>query len=119
MRAQKLTGIAQTKKAPTRVANRLLPTVLYGPNPPYGGPGGGDPKAIALIGRGDLTAFEQRWLRPDNVKIFVVSDRPLSEIQPQLESSFGQWAAPAAPRGTKSFTVPPPRPASPRTLPVD
>jgi zinc protease len=119
IRVQKLTAIAQTQKDPTRVANRLLPTVLYGPNHPYGGPGGGDPKAIAKIGRGDLIAFEQRWLRPDNVKIFVVSDRPLSEVQPQLEASFGQWAAPAAPKGTKTFTAPPPRPSAPKILLVD
>lgn len=119
IRVQKLTAIAQTQKDPTRVANRLLPTVLYGPNHPYGGPGGGDPKAIAKIDRGDLIAFEQRWLRPDNAKIFVVSDRPLSEVQPQLEASFGQWAAPATPKGTKTFTAPPPRPSAPKILLVD
>src|SRR5205085_5638059 len=82
IRAQTLTAIAQTQKDPTRVARRLLPIVLYGPSHPYGGPPGGDPKAIAQIGRADLVAFEQRWLRPDNVKIFVVSDRPLAEVRP-------------------------------------
>ena len=119
IRVQKLTAIAQTQKDPTRVANRMLPTVLYGPNHPYGGPGGGDPKAIAKIGRADLIAFEQHWLRPDNLKIFVVSDRPLNEIQPLMESSFGQWTAPAVPKGIKAFMPPPPRPASPRILLVD
>jgi zinc protease len=119
IRSQKLTAIAQTQKDPTRVANRLLPTVLYGPNHPYGGPGGGDPKAIAKVSRADLVAFQQRWLRPDDVKIFVVSDRPLSEVQPLIESSFGHWTPPAAPKGTKAFTAAPPRPASPKILLVD
>jgi predicted Zn-dependent peptidase len=116
IRAQTLTTIAQTQKDPTRVARRLLPVVLYGANHPYGGPPGGDPKAIARIGRADLVAFEQRWLRPDNVKIFVVSDRPLAEIEPLLEARFGKWAPPAVAKGVKAFTAPPPRPASPRIL---
>src|SRR5437868_3798704 len=116
IRAQTLTAIAQTKKDPTRVARRLLPTVLYGPNHPYGGPGGGDPEAIAKFGRADFVAFEQRWLRPDNVKIYVVSDRPLSEVQPLLEARFANWTAPAQPRGAKAFTALPARPATPKIL---
>src|SRR5262249_26671982 len=47
IRTQTLTVIAQTQKDPTRVARRLLPTVLYGPNHPYGAPAGGDPAAIS------------------------------------------------------------------------
>ena len=116
IRAQTLTTIAQTQKDPTRVARRLLPVVLYGANHPYGGPPGGDPAAVAKFGRGDFVAFEQRWLRPDDAKLFIVSDRPLAEVQPLLEARFGNWTAPAAPKGTKTFTAPPPRPASPRIL---
>ncbi|MFL6726080.1 MAG: M16 family metallopeptidase [Sphingomicrobium sp.] len=116
IRAQTLTTIAQTQKDPTRVARRLLPVVLYGANHPYGGPPGGDPAAVAKFGRGDFVAFEQRWLRPDDAKLFIVSDRPLAEVQPLLEARFGNWTAPAVPKGTKTFTAPPPRPASPRIL---
>ena len=116
LRAQTLTGIAQTQKDPTRVARRLLPVVLYGPNHPYGGPAGGDPAAIAKFSRADLVGWEQRWLRPDTVKIFIVSDKPLSEVQPLLESRFGQWTAPAVPKGVKIFTAPPPRPSTPKIL---
>jgi predicted Zn-dependent peptidase len=119
IRAQTLTAIAQTQKDPTRVARRLMPLVLYGPSHPYGGPAGGDPKAIAKFSRADLIAFEQRWLRPDTAKIFVVSDRPLSEIQPLIEARFGHWTAPAGPKGTKTFTAPPPRPTSPKILLVN
>ncbi|MEP7129861.1 MAG: pitrilysin family protein [Sphingomicrobium sp.] len=119
IRAQKLTAIAQQQKDPTRVAQRLLPTVIYGAGHPYGGPPSGDPKAIAGFGRGDFVAFEQRWLRPDNVKIFVVSDRPLAEVQPLLEQRFGQWGSPAAAKGTKVFSVAPPRPSAPRILLID
>jgi zinc protease len=119
IRAQELTGIAQTRKDPTRAARRLLPTVLYGPNHPYGGPPGGDPAAIAKFGRADLVAFEQRWLRPDTAKIFIVSDRPWSEVKPLLEARFGTWAPASVAKGEKTFTAPPPRPATPRILLVN
>ena len=78
--------------------------MLYGPSHPYGGPprrrSRGD---RASFSRDDLVAFQQRWLRPDNAKIFVVSDRPLAEVQPLLEARFGDWAAPAGAKGVKSF----------------
>ena len=119
IRAQELTSIAQTQKDPTRVARRLLPTVLYGPNHPYGGPAGGDPKAIEKFGRSDLIGFAQRWLRPDDAKLFVVSDRPLSEVQPLLEARFGNWTAPAVAKGVKTFIAPTVRPASPKILLVN
>jgi predicted Zn-dependent peptidase len=119
IRAQTLTAIAQTQKDPTRVARRLLPVVLYGANHPYGAPSGGDPAAIGKFGRADLIAFEQRWLRPDNAKLFVVSDRPLSDVQPLLEARFGSWTAPAVTKGVKTFIAPPPRPAAPKILLVN
>ena len=119
VRVQALTGIAQTLKDPTRVAQRVLPVALYGPSHPYGGPAGGDPAAIAKFTRDDLAGFKQRWLRPDTAKIFVVSDRPLADIKPLLEARFGGWAAPSAARGVKAFTAPPARPAASRILLVD
>ena len=116
IRAQNLTAIAQTQKDPTRVARRLLPVVLYGANHPYGGPPGGDPAAVAKFSRADFVAFDQHWLRPDNVKIFVVSDRPLGEVQSLLEARFGNWQAPDADKGVKTFVAPPPRPTASRIL---
>jgi len=119
VKAQTLTGIAQMQKDPTRVANRVLPGVLFGAAHPYGGPPGGDPKAIARFTRSDLAAFQQRWLRPDNAKIFIVSSLPLSEVKPLLEARFGSWAPPASPKGTKAFAAPPPRPSAQKILLVD
>ncbi len=119
VRVQALTGIAQMQKDPTRVAQRVLPAALYGPTHPYGAPVGGDPAAIARLSRDDLAGFQQRWLRPDTAKIFIVSDRPLTELTPLLEARFGRWSAPAAAKGVKSFAPPQPRPASSRILLVD
>ncbi|HYU95033.1 MAG TPA: pitrilysin family protein [Sphingomicrobium sp.] len=119
VKAQTLTSIAQLQKDPTRVANRVMPGVLFGAGHPYGGPAGGDPKAIQGFTRADLTGFEQRWIRPDNVKIFIVSSLPLSEVKPLLDARFGNWAAPAAPKGVKNFAAPPPRPAAQKILLVN
>jgi predicted Zn-dependent peptidase len=119
IRAQTLTGIAQFKRDPTRVGARLLPTVMYGPAHPYGGPAGGDDKAIGRFQRADLAAFQQRWIRPDNVKIFVVSSLPLSEVKAELDQRFGNWSAPAAPKGVKAFSAAPPRPAAQKILLVN
>jgi predicted Zn-dependent peptidase len=119
VRAQTLTGIAQMQKDPTRAANRLLPQVLFGASHPYGGPTGGDPAAIAKFSRDDLEAFRQRWLRPDDARIFIVSNLPLSEVQPLLEARFGAWTAPAVPKGVKAFIAPPPRPTAQKILLVN
>jgi predicted Zn-dependent peptidase len=119
VKAQALTGIAQLQKDPTRVANRVLPGVLFGASHPYGGPAGGDPKAIAAFGRADLAAFEQRWLRPDNAKLFVVSNLPLSEVKPMLDARLGHWAAPAIAKGIKTFPATPPRPPAQKILLVN
>jgi predicted Zn-dependent peptidase len=71
---------------------------------------------VAKFSRADMIGFEQRWLRPDNAKIYVVSDRPLSEIEPLIEARFGNWAPPPVAKGVKNFTALPPRPAAPRIL---
>ena len=119
VKAQALTGIAQLKQDPTRVASRLLPSVLYGASHPYGGPAGGDPKAIEKFTRDDLAGFHQRWLRPDNAKIFVVSSLPWSEVKPLLDARLGKWAPPPVAKGTKSFIATPPRPAAQKILLVN
>jgi predicted Zn-dependent peptidase len=119
IKTQTLTGIAQTQKDPTRVANRVLPGVLFGASHPYGGPAGGDPKAIARFTRDDLTAFQQKWIRPDNAKLFIVSSLPLSEVKPLLDARFGNWAAPQVAKGVKTFAAPPARPAAQKILLVN
>ena len=119
VRAQSLAGLAQLMKDPQRVGSRVLPAAIFGANHPYGAPAGGDPAAIAKFNHDDLEGFQQRWLRPDNAKIFVVSNLPLSEVQAQLESQFGKWAPPAVAKGVKVIPAPQPRPTTARILIVD
>ena len=107
VRTQVVTAIAQQKQDPNGIASRALPALLYGPNHPYGTTALGDDAAVARLTRDDLVSFQQSWLRPDNLDIFVVSDRSLAELTPLLEARFGNWVAPAAPKGAKAFSRPP------------
>jgi predicted Zn-dependent peptidase len=77
--------------------------LLYGANSPYARTAGsGDARAVAGLTRADLIAFQQAWLRPDKAKLFVVSDRPLAEVQAALEPVFGDWKA-SGTAGVKRF----------------
>ena len=126
LRAQLLAGIAQEFTQPQGLAGRALPVLLYGAQHPYGKPASGDPAAVRVVTRAELIAFHQRWIRPDNARIFAIGDLPLAELVPMLEARFGNWRAPAVPRGTKPFpalaTAPRPRivlidrPQSPQSI---
>lgn len=119
VRVQTLTGISQLRQDPQRVGDRVLPAAVWGANHPYGAAPGGDPEAIKALNRDDLVAWHQTWIRPDTLKIFVVSNLPLSQVQPELEQRFGTWATPSSAKGVKQFPVAPARSKSPRILLVD
>ncbi|MDQ3482218.1 MAG: insulinase family protein, partial [Pseudomonadota bacterium] len=119
VRGQVLTSIAQQLKDPNAMASRALPALLYGEAHPYATTGVGNEATVSGFTRDNLVAFQQRWLRPDNLEIFVVSDRPLAEVQAELDQRFGQWQAPAVPLGQKQFGAPPPRPTKPRIVLID
>jgi zinc protease len=118
VKAQQLTVIAQEMKDPNGIASRTLPALLYGPNHPYATSGAGDPEAVAKLERADLVAFKERWIRPDTMDIFVVSDVALEQLLPMLEARFGDWQPPAVAKGMKSFAVPIPA-VRPRVVLID
>jgi zinc protease len=128
LRGQALAGIQSEQVDPVSIALRQLPPLLYGEDHPYGVPftGSGTAEDVTAISREDLIAFHQRWIRPDNAKLFVVGDTTLAEITPLLERSFGDWRASDVEKGTKSITQVPvaqegqiiivDRPGSPQSL---
>ena len=119
VRTQALTAIAQAQKEPNSIAARAIPALLYGENHPYASTNLGDVAAVTGFTRDDLVGFHDSWLRPDNLEIFVVSNLPLAELQPQLEARFGTWAAPATAKGVKNFSAPPMRPATAKIVFID
>jgi predicted Zn-dependent peptidase len=118
VKAQQLTAIAQELKDPNGIAVRTLPELLYGREHPYATVGSGDSAAVARLGRDDLLAFKERWIRPDNMEIFAVADVSLADLLPMLERRFGTWRAPAVPKGVKSFAAAIPA-ARPRVVLID
>ncbi|MDG2533029.1 pitrilysin family protein [Sphingomonas sp. HITSZ_GF] len=118
-RGQMLAQIASQSTTPSAIASRYLLPAIYGADHPYGlsGNGSGTRESVSAISREDLTAFQRSWIRADKAKIFVVSDRPLSQIQAMLEARFGKWRA-SGTGGSKSLDLPAPSP-TPRIVLID
>ncbi|MEO7365927.1 MAG: pitrilysin family protein [Sphingomicrobium sp.] len=119
IRSQLLTSIAQAKTTPSSMAARALPALLYGADHPYATTAMGSEAAVKTFSRKQLIGFKERWLRPDNAELFVVSDLPLATLKPILETALGTWQAPASERGTKRFGALPARPTTPRIVLID
>ncbi|QNN64996.1 insulinase family protein [Sphingomonas rhizophila] len=119
VRTQIVTSIAQAKTSPSGIASRALPALMYGEGHPYGSTAAGDDAAVARFTRDDLLNFQQRWLRPDNAELFVVSDLPFAEMKPILEAQLGGWTAPAVAKGAKQFGAVAPRRSKPRIVLID
>lgn len=119
VRTQQITGIEQQLRTPAAIAARVLTPLVYGAETPYGGPGSGTVASVRAVTRDDLIGFKDRWIRPDNGELFVVSDRPLAELLPALNRSLGDWRAPATPKGTKAFGSFATPPAAPRIVLVN
>jgi predicted Zn-dependent peptidase len=120
VRAIQLAAIAQEKTQPGGMASRAIFPLLYGPDHPYGVPskGLGDEKAVAAMAPADLAAYKNKWLRPDNVEIFVVGDSTLAQVKPMLEARFTAWRSTRDIKGTKDLSAPVP-PAQPGITLID
>ncbi|NNC52066.1 MAG: insulinase family protein [Erythrobacter sp.] len=103
VRTQTITGIRQQMKSPNGIAFNAMPAEIFGEANPYGGTS--TVESVSAITRADLSAFKDRWIRPDNGEVFVVSDKPLAEVVASLNAVFGDWNAPAAEKGTKAFAA--------------
>jgi zinc protease len=88
-----LAGIEREQNAPTTLALRLLPELLYGSGHPYANPltGSGTKEGVAKLTREDLVKFHDGWLRPSNSTLVVVGDTTLAEVTPKLEKLFDRW----------------------------
>jgi predicted Zn-dependent peptidase len=120
VRAQQLNRLKAELNNPNAIASRILTPVLYGADHPYGIPpsGLGNAKSVAAVTRDQLAAFHSAWIRPDNARVFVVGDTTLAEVKKQLDTTLGQWQAPATAKPTKHFEIAIPAP-KPRILLFD
>ncbi|MBL0114737.1 MAG: insulinase family protein [Sphingomonadales bacterium] len=114
VRAQQLAGIKAELQDPGAVASRVLPTLLWGKAHPYAvpGSGSGDMAVVKALTPAQLSAFHDRWLRPEKARIFVVGDTTLKTLVPLLEKSFGTWRVAGEVPPAKDFNAPIPAPRS-------
>ncbi|HEY0624325.1 pitrilysin family protein [Sphingomonas sp.] len=119
VRGQMLAGIKQIKSNPAGLAQMAMPPLLYGKDSPYAKTAaiGGDEEAVKKLTRDDLVNYYKAWIRPEKAKIFVVSDRPLTEVKAAFESRFGDWKGEGA-AGAKVFAAKPVQ-AAPKILLID
>jgi predicted Zn-dependent peptidase len=116
-KAQQVAKIQQELTSPGALAQRMSTRVLAAGTPYEKAQGSGDPVAVASLTPADLRRFQQAWLRPEKAKLFVVSDRPLAEVQAALEARFGDWKG-SGPAGSKAFGAAQP-PLTPNIVLVD
>jgi zinc protease len=82
---------------PEKIAEDVMPRLLYEPDHPYGRAYHGTPESIRSITRKDVTAFYRRNFVPGNATLVVVGDVRPDEITAQLEARFGKWLTGPAP----------------------
>jgi predicted Zn-dependent peptidase len=119
VRSQLVTQVQQAKTTPGTMGQREFMRRIFGASHPYGTTALGDEEALKSMSRENLLQFQQQWLRPDRAELFVVSDRPLAEVQAELERVFGSWQAPAVQAGRKGFPALPAPLTSPRIVLID
>src|SRR5256885_2384563 len=90
-----LATIEREKNAPTQMALRVFPGLLYGSNHAYANPltGSGTSASVGKLTREELVKFHDVWMRPNNSTLIVVGDTTLAEVTPKLEKLFAGWKA--------------------------
>jgi predicted Zn-dependent peptidase len=108
LRAQSIAGLAQARQDPSRIAGRLLPSLIYGTQSPYGQLT--TEASLRSIGRPDVAAFHERWFHPGNATLIVAGDTSLAEIRSAIEAAFASWKPAPVPGTVAPSSQPASRP---------
>ncbi|TGX54961.1 insulinase family protein [Sphingomonas gei] len=111
-RALHLSGLSQSLVDPGEIAQRTFGYLLYGPDHAYGTALAGRAETIKSLRREDLIAFHESWIRPDNAVIYASGNTDLAALTTALEKAFGDWKAPARPKGIKTLDAVSPQQAA-------
>ncbi len=89
--ASRMQGLAQSRNDASAIATRIYPTLVFGPEHPYGHPQGGTEASIRAITPAALEQFHSTYYLPNNATLIVVGDVQPDRIVAKLESALGGW----------------------------
>lgn len=90
VRQRSLASLRQMLADPPRLADLLLPTLLYGESHPFGRPGNGlgTVPTLESLSRADLVDFHRRQFVPRDAKLLVCGDIEIGRLAQRLEAAF-------------------------------
>ncbi len=116
LRQQYLDDVRVSLGQPGSIARYVASRVVFGEGP-YGHPLSGTLESLAQIKRGDITAFHDKYYRPDNAVLVIGGDVTAADGFRLAEKLFGDWKRPAAPLPAPSAAKM--ADAKPRVLVID
>ncbi|MFO0724555.1 MAG: pitrilysin family protein [Myxococcota bacterium] len=93
----KLAQITAQHGSPGGLAAEQLPTMIYGPDHPYGHPPGGVISTVKTISLADIKGFLDKNLAPGNSALIVAGDLSLEQAVKLAEKHLGSWNKKAPP----------------------
>lgn len=95
----RLSAIQQEKVQPVTMAQRIIPTLLYGDAHSYSMPltGSGTEQTVNGFTVADVKQWHNAWFKANNATLVVTGDATLKQLLPLLEENFGNWKTGAVP----------------------
>ena len=97
-KARQLQTLNFQRSLPQFLAQERFVRAIYGDHP--AGMITPPRESISKITTADLTAFRDKYYRPNNAMLAIVGDVTMKELMPKLEKAFGGWAKGEVPATT-------------------
>jgi zinc protease len=95
-RAETVTALRQDQDSPAVRAVDAVAELIYGAGHPYSRKAKGTIAAVERIGRGDLIAFHERWVRPSTLSLAIVGDVDAARAVALAAEELDDWSVPPA-----------------------
>ena len=99
------TAISRRNDEPDEIAGREAAKLAYGAESPYARVP--EYYTVAAVTRGDLVAWQQKYVHPNNIILGVVGDFDSTVMEAKLRQAFESWPrGPQAPRAVEATITP-------------
>jgi len=96
IKKQTLSGLAQSKEDPNRIARNISNVLTYGKNHPYGEIE--TEETVGKITLAETKKYYNAYLKPNIGYMVVVGDITVAEAKPMVEKYFGKWMSRPVPK---------------------